>query len=166
MIFSQILIKAGLRASPKIKNNKANMLCFSLQKLCAAKTKDFFTITTSAWPETHPSLWLSAMSKCLWRSPAWWGTALPTCCLEGCQAENHQIDRDMHNLANTMKIRTHFPSFKSRLTFKFFSNWQQVHSTSLICLSQGMVRSLERAKDTYQTWEPQVRTVTETQITH
>lgn len=31
------------------------------------------------------------------------------------------------------------------------SLWQQVHSTSFICLSQEMVRSLERAKETYQT---------------
>ena len=36
-------------------------------------------------------------------------------------------------------------------TFSFFRCWQQTHSMSLICLSQGMVRSLESAKDTYQT---------------
>lgn len=114
--------------------------------------KALFTITALTWLETHPSLWLSARLKCLWRSPAWWGTVSPVYCLEEYPAAKHKTISDMYK-SWTWNMKA-FSCFQVRLTFKFFSLWQQIHRTSLICLSQGMVRSFERAKDTYHTWGP------------
>lgn len=118
------------------------------------------------WLETHPSLWLSARLTCPWRSLVWWGTALPVYCPEVCQAANRKTDKQWFVQLKPLNLYQNiFSSFKSKPTFKVFRRWQQVHSTSFICLSQGMVRSLERAKETYQTWGPNERTDTETKIT-
>lgn len=108
-------------------------------------------MTTSTLLETYPFLWQCASLKCLWRSPAWWGTALPVYCPEVYQAANHKkkIVKGTTEVINWISENIFF-RFKANSTFKFFSRWQQVHSTSFICLSQEMVRSLERAKETYQ----------------
>ena len=137
------------------------MFCL-LQRACPTITRDVFIIQPAAWFRlTLPSDYPPGRSVC-----------------EGHQHGEVQryhlivlkyvgLQITQQTVISTIQV-IHFMSknsiffcFKIKLTFKLFSRWQQSHSTSFICLSQGMVRSLERANETYQTWEPKVRSVTD-----
>ena len=89
-------------------------------------------------------------------------TSLLSCRMSGWEAQRtHQV-----TLMGSMKVQCSIsftPNVKL-LTFNFFRCWQQTHNTSLICLIQGMVRSLESAKDTYQTWKVKANSHSYTEV--
>lgn len=153
MIFSQIFIKGGLRASPE--TTRGEILVFF-----AVPPSNNFTFTWHIpFPLTIRQVEVSVKVTNMVRYRV---TNLLSWRMSGCKSQKTRV---ILCTAHTMRgISKHIFHLKTQ-TFKFFSSWQQVHSTSFICLSQGIVRSLERARDTYQTWEPSVKTVTETKIT-
>lgn len=108
MIFSQILVKAGLRASPWIKRGKYCVLPFAESMSYNNKRRVYHT--TRSLIQTYPSLSLSARSKCPWRSPAWWGTALSSYCPEVCRAADHKTGGYMYNSSHKCDVKIAFSS--------------------------------------------------------